>query len=262
MALAEAGTSRFQIDRVVSMTFGVIGRNIVPFFVLTLIAVLPQTLFTFYVGQIATSGGKLDPAMFMTGAYWLRFFALELLSVFLTFFLQATLTYWTVLDLRGARPALGDALSVGVGMALPIFLVGILFVFGVAAGFLLLIVPGLMLLTAWEVVVPALVVERTGILGSFSRSSALTKGHRWPIFGMLVIFYVGVYVLNIVLNPLFGLSFMTTSIVGLPVVYVVFQTLVRIATAVVGATGSAAIYYELRVAKEGVGPEQLASVFD
>lgn len=259
--MADTGARRFAIDHVINMTFGVIGRNIVPFFVLTLIAVLPQTILAAYFGQAAV-GGKMDPATIMSSGFWLRFFGLQLLSVFLTFFLQATLTYWTVFDLRGARPSLGNALSIGVGMALPIFVVGILYVFGVAFGFLLLIVPGLMLLTAWTVVVPALVVERTGIIGCFGRSAVLTRGHRWPIFGILVVFYVGVYVIGLVALPISGLSFMTISAGGFPVAYVVFQTLLRIVTTVVGAAGSAAIYYELRVSKEGVGPEQLASVFD
>jgi hypothetical protein len=37
--------------------------------------------------------------------------------------------------------------------------------------------------------------------------------------------------------------------------------LVRIALDLIGAAGVASIYYELRLVKEGVGPEQLAAVF-
>ena len=42
-------------------------------------------------------------------------------------------------------------------------------------GFLLLIIPGLILLTVWAVVVPSLVIDKAGIFGSFSRSADLTR---------------------------------------------------------------------------------------
>jgi len=37
--------------------------------------------------------------------------------------------------------------------------------------------------------------------------------------------------------------------------------LVRAVLGLIGAAGIASIYYELRLVKEGVGPEQLAAVF-
>jgi hypothetical protein len=46
-----------------------------------------------------------------------------------------------------------------------------------------------------------------------------------------------------------------------PLVYSVAQGLVVAATTIVGAAGMASIYCELRTIKEGVSPDQLASVF-
>jgi hypothetical protein len=263
MAVTDTRASGFSIGHAVNMTFSVIGRNLVAFAVLTLIATLPQTLLGVYMGQAASgTNGEINPAFILSGAFWFRFVFVELVAILLGFLLQATLTYWTVLDLRGSRPAIGDALATAVGAALPLVLIGILYFFGVALGFMLLIVPGLMLITAWTVVVPAFVVERTGVMESFGRSAALTRGHRWAIFGMIVVFGIGVYVLNLATRPLFGLPVMMTKVSGLPLTYLVFQTLVRMVTSVIAATGSAAIYYELRTNKEGIGPQQLASVFE
>jgi hypothetical protein len=46
------------------------------------------------------------------------------------------------------------------------------------------------------------------------------------------------------------------------VAYIALDSVVRIFTSMVSTAGVATIYYELRSVKEGVGPEQLASVFD
>jgi len=42
----------------------------------------------------------------------------------------------------------------------------------------------------------------------------------------------------------------------------VIEPLVTAATTLVAAVGVASIYYELRSAREGIGPEALAAVFD
>lgn len=64
---------------------------------------------------------------------------------------------------------------------------GILAGLGIALGFLLLIVPGLYLLTIWSLIVPVIVLEGAGIMESFGRSRALTAGHRWGVFGRLLV---------------------------------------------------------------------------
>ena len=125
----------------------------------------------------------------------------------------------------------------------------------------LLIVPGFMLMTAWTVSVPVLVVEHKGILDSFSRSAELTRGHRWSIFGIIVVFYVCLFIVEFAARPFFGVA-MVSRLSGMPVAYLLFNTLIGVITSVIAATGVACIYYELRTAKEGIGPEQLASVFE
>ena len=87
------------------------------------------------------------------------------------------------MDLNGRRASFGEALSTGLGSIGPLFVIGVVYTIGVGFGFLLLLVPGLMLLTAAGRGRAVGVIENTPIMASFSRSSALTKGHRWPIFG-------------------------------------------------------------------------------
>ncbi|HVQ59702.1 MAG TPA: hypothetical protein VMS60_12415 [Solirubrobacterales bacterium] len=67
-------------------------------------------------------------------------------------------------------------------LALPLLGAGLVFLLGLWGGFLIFVVPGLILLTMWSVIAPAIVIERTGAIGSFRRSRVLTKGNRWRIF--------------------------------------------------------------------------------
>ena len=62
--------------------------------------------------------------------------------------------------------------------------------------------PGLYLLTIWAVFAPAIVVERTGIFGSFSRSHELVKGDGWAVFGTIVVAYLIVFVVAAIVTAI------------------------------------------------------------
>ena len=141
--------------------------------------------------------------------------------------------------------------------------VGVLLVWGVssAIGWLaslvllpLPVVAALMLVVIWAVVVPACIVESLGPIASMGRSADLTKGYRWKIFGIIILLVV----LSVVCNHL--IQFIVAQ---------VSTTLAAIAALVLSACWAAywncaiiMIYHDLRVAKEGVDTEQIASIFD
>jgi hypothetical protein len=64
---------------------------------------------------------------------------------------------------------------------------GLLAGIGIAIGLLLLIVPGLVLLTWWALISPAVVLERRGVLEAFGRSRELVRGHGWSVFGVVIL---------------------------------------------------------------------------
>ena len=68
--------------------------------------------------------------------------------------------------------------------------VSILAGLGIGFGFLLLIVPGLILLTFWSVVAPVTVLERPGVFRAFGRSWELVRGYAWPVFGTIVLVFL------------------------------------------------------------------------
>jgi hypothetical protein len=72
----------------------------------------------------------------------------------------------------------------------PLIFVSLLAGLGIGIGFLLLIIPGLVLLTFWSVVAPVTVIERPGVFSAFSRSWGLVRGHAWPVFGTIVLVFL------------------------------------------------------------------------
>ena len=97
-------------------------------------------------------------------------------SVVAVYLLQATLVK-AVQDVRDGRADL--SISETVNQALPFFwsVLGASILAGIAItiGLVLIIVPGLFLITIWAVIVPVIVIERSGALASFGRSRELVR---------------------------------------------------------------------------------------
>ncbi len=79
----------------------------------------------------------------------------------------------------------------------PLIAVSILFGIGVAVGFILLIIPGLILIVIWSVVAPVTVLERPGVFAAFLRSREIVRGNGWNVFGVIVIVFVIVFLISI-----------------------------------------------------------------
>lgn len=92
-------------------------------------------------------------------------------------------------DARTGRPDLSVAETFRqTGPRLLVLAVaGVLAAVGIFIGLLLLVVPGLVLLTWWFVLSPVIVLEDRGILTSFGRSRGLVRGHGWPVFGVAIV---------------------------------------------------------------------------
>jgi hypothetical protein len=80
----------------------------------------------------------------------------------------------------------------------PLMIVSLLFGLGVFIGFVLVIIPGLILLTIWAVVAPVTVLEHPGVIAAFGRSRELVRGHGWAVFGVIVLIYLAVVVVSVV----------------------------------------------------------------
>jgi hypothetical protein len=117
------------------------------------------------------------------------------------FLLQAALVK-AVQDVRDGRVDLnvGETVSAALPYIVPVAVASILASIGIAIGFVLVIVPGLILLTFWSLIIPSIVIGGAGVLDSFARSWRTVRGYAWPVFGTYVLVFLILIVVNIVLG--------------------------------------------------------------
>jgi len=145
---------------------------------------------------IALISALLSLAAGTIGAFIALIFA-----VFGVFLLQAALTK-AVQDVRDGRADLdlGQTVSAALPFVGAVAIASILAAIGIGIGFVLVIVPGLILLTFWSLIVPEIVVGGAKAMESFGRSWRTVRGYAWNVFGTLVLVFLIQIVFNIVLS--------------------------------------------------------------
>lgn len=128
----------------------------------------------------------------------------------------------------------------------PLVGVSILFGIGVAVGFVLLVIPALILFVIWSVVAPVTVLERPGVWKAFGRSRELVRGNGWNVFGLIVIVWVIVFLVSIAAGLIAsGLGSFGHSLV---------QWAVNSAIAPVTALSASVLYFALTQGEPGPQP--------
>jgi hypothetical protein len=117
------------------------------------------------------------------------------------FLLQAALVK-AVEDVRDGRVdlSLGDTLRAAQPYVGRVALASILAGIAIAVGLVLLIVPGLFLVTIWCLIVPVIVLERAAVSAAFQRSRDLVRGFGWQVFGTLVLVWLLLILTNLVIT--------------------------------------------------------------
>lgn len=145
-----------------------------------------------------------------------------------------------VQDVRdGTRDqSVGELFSAAAPFLATLIMNGILAAIAIAIGFVALIVPGLILLTIWAVISPAIVVENEGVIGAFGRSRELVRGNGWSVFGAIVIAFLIVLITSFVFS---GIGAAIGDDAGATVVGAIGQILVTPIAALV----SAVLFFDL-----------------
>jgi hypothetical protein len=240
-----AAESDFSIGRVFNRTFTVLTRHFLAFSLVMAVATAPVVALT----GLSANNDPTSPR-----AIILIFVSVFLMGV-LGILAQAVVVHGSFQEMRHRRVDIAESLKVGLRLFLPVLGLAILVMLGVWLGLMLLIIPGLILMTRWYIAVPACVVERLGVRASMKRSADLTKGHRWKVFGAMVLMYLGAGMASQVVTTSF--TAMGGQMFGL-----VGTLIIQSITGAFAAIFVVVTYYELRVAKEGVDIDQIASVFD
>jgi len=172
-----------------------------------------------------------------------------IVDLFAIFLLQAALVT-AVQDIRDGRVDLSFEATIGAAtrVLLPVAAASILAAIGIAIGFVLIIVPGLVLLTFWSLIVPSIVIGHATVFESFRRSFQTVRGYAWRVFGTYVLVFLIIIAVHLVVSFL---------LLVLPVAFrnflasVIADTLIAPFLALVVTL----IYYRLTAAHAGVQPE-------
>ena len=127
-----------------------------------------------------------------------------------------------VQDVRDGRVDLdlGQTVQAAGPFILPVIGASILASIGIAIGFFLLIVPGLILLTYWCLIVPFIVIGGAGVFDSFGHSMRTVRGYAWRVFGTYVLVFLILIAFAIVLGfvlillPLWLRNFVNSVVTG------------------------------------------------
>jgi hypothetical protein len=186
---------------------------------------------------------------------WFGALLAGIVGIIAAFLLQAALVK-AVEDVRDGRAdlSLGDTVRAAWPSIGRVAVASILAGLAIGVGLILLLVPGLYLLTIWCLIVPVIVLENTGVGAAFARSRQLVRGYGWQVFGTLVLVFLLLIAADLVIAAaLAALPDAARSVIS----GVVSGTLVSPFLALVLTLG----YFRLRAAHAGTGghPEAQAA---
>ncbi|HKV12163.1 MAG TPA: hypothetical protein VJ725_28715 [Thermoanaerobaculia bacterium] len=245
-------SATFTSGRLVSETFKIYFVNFIPFIILTIFALAPVFVFSAWV---ATLDPRAPLALMGEGLA-------QILTFLLAPIATAGINYGVFHHMRGQTPSLGDCLRVGLASLLPVLGLAVVQGLGIGCATLFFVIPGLILAARWAVAVPAAVEERGGIGEALGRSSYLTDGYRWQVFGAQATLYVLNVGILLALASAFGIDTDNAQEVSRSGGYQLAVTILNILTTGLAATAASVTYYRLRSVKESIDVDQISSIFD
>jgi uncharacterized membrane protein len=184
-------------------------------------------------------------------------------GLILEFIGLAVILYGAFQVMRGRDIALRAVIRGALSRTLPIIALAFLLGIALFLGLMLFVVPAIIMAVRWVVALPVCVVEGLGPFASMQRSANLTRGHRWKIFGLLVVAVL------LLIGTAIVVGIATDLIVNLAPEGMARTVVANIVDTIAIAIYTAyfnivlvMIYRDLRIVKDGVDTEQIAAVFD
>jgi hypothetical protein len=251
--MTSVAEQEFRLGTVIGQSLSVLAKNFVPFGILYLAINAPSAIYALTLA--GKPGADEDAGVGI----------LTIAENFLGLIAAAAVTYAAVQELRGRHVSFGEFFSRGLAQGGAVIRVALLSGILLLLAFIAFIVPGLIFYTMWWVAIPVAVIERPGAIASLQRSAELTRGRRWQVFGLIICFFAALFATLV----LFGVVLFAVLFISRRADQVLLDQASALATwllsalfMAVQAVLTAVSYYCLRVAKEGVGIEDIAAVFD
>jgi hypothetical protein len=219
-------TEKLDTARVFERIFGIYRDQFTLLIPAALVVFVPVAIASgvVYAGDTGILGALVVAALGTIATYWFQGMVVEAARDIL----DGRRDHTVGSLMRSAAPVIG-----------PLLVAGILAGIAIGIGLLLLIVPGLFLLTIWAVLAPVIVIERRNALGAFGRSRELVRGHGWQVFGVIVVLFLLQFIVTGVVQALANSA--ADSVVG----YSLADLIVRLLVAPLSALAAAVIYFEL-----------------
>ncbi|HXD89304.1 MAG TPA: hypothetical protein VN641_22620 [Urbifossiella sp.] len=183
---------------------------------------------------------------------------------------MAAVLYIIMEEYAGRHVSIGQALAFGCSRFPTLLGASILFGLMFIIGWILCCIPGIYLGITYIFFGQAVVLERMNVSESFSRSQSLVTGHRWRVFGVVVLVYIGMIIVTLGVQLGLLAALPTQELVPMeegikvefnPVNHIV-DTLVTQLVSILFSTYLAVcvtlLYLDLRIRKEGFDLELAA----
>ena len=157
----------------------------------------------------------------------------------------------------GNRVLVGPTLRFALTRVHSILWISILSSLAALLGFILLIVPGIIVLVRFAFGSTVLVVERRKGSKALGRSWRLAKGHFWKLFGVFILAFLMAGIVASVLSIPAGLAFAAIGPSGWPIA-AVGDSLAGVLTTPFTTLITVLLYFDLRIRKEAFDLEVMA----
>ena len=264
----EAVTNSFDFGRVLNRTVSAVINNFKSFFLIGFIIYgVPSifvTLFGLYAAKMDLffNGLNLDENLVQALFISILFIGLGI-YLYLSLWLTGGLTVASLAAFNNEPVDIKKSLRETRHLVWRLLRMSLLFLMGMLLGLILLIVPGIIFYCMYCVAAAALVAEDESVTGSLSRSSDLTDGYKWWVFLLIVIYLlvsIAIELFSLIPIKVIGLVLNDHFVIGS--LGLITKGLTNTFTNIISIVGLTSLYYELRLAKEGIGSESIYEIFD
>ncbi|MGC3997577.1 MAG: hypothetical protein QM767_08830 [Anaeromyxobacter sp.] len=261
-----AARNVLDVGATLSLILRQFGQGVGPLVALGAVAVLPMAIYALSIDPLAqprpSAGDPFAPLRALAGPLTYMMLGSALLSPLAGGAITALVTQ----QLQGGPASPGPALQLAVRRYLPLLAAEALLGLAIMGTCCTVVVPAI-LGCGWVAVRPAVVLEGRGPWNGFSRSWALTRGHRMTIFAVVLVLMLALWgigsVTGIVQSVMQARALALDEPVGLGfrAVQVVSVALNAVQTALLGVAPPV-IYRRLRELNGEQDAGQLAQVFE
>lgn len=233
-------------------------------FVIAAIITVPVGIISYLLerGQVVDITATGQYLVRDTTQYGATLLAISVLSIGASFLSAGAVLVVTTRAYIGAVPEWRDAFRVAVSRVFPFIGLSLLIGLATGIGFVLLIIPGIIIGLGLALGPVAFWAEGSAVTDSMRRSWHLAKGRRWPLFGLFVVVFVANSIVGlVVVGPVLTALFLDNT--------EVFLLVDNVGSAIVNALISpllscllTAAYYDARVRREGFDLELAATMLD